>query len=94
MPKRFVREPAGHDVTDHALAPAPAALLIRLQHPALQHRPIRFQFLPNCFQAELIEAAERGQVRGGEGSVVHVEVFRMGCVRTSIIGRPRRSSRH
>src|SRR5690606_35499099 len=45
--------------------------------------------LPGRGQSELIEAAERREVRGGEGSVGHVEVFRMGCVRTSIIGRPR-----
>ena len=43
-------------------------------------------------QAELVEPAERGQVRAGEarrGSVKHVEVFRMGGVGTSILGRPR-----
>lgn len=36
----------------------------------------------------------RGQVRRSEGSVVHVEVFRMGSVGTSIIGGPRPLSRH
>lgn len=63
MPERFVREPADHGVTDHALAPTPAAPVIRLQDTTLQHHPIRFQFLPNCFQAELIEATEPAQVR-------------------------------
>jgi hypothetical protein len=49
--------------------------------------------LPRDFEAELVEAAERGQVSAGEarnrGSVRHVEVFQMGSVRTSIFGRPR-----
>ena len=36
-------------------------------------------------KAELVEAAERGQVRGRERRVVHVEVFRMGSVGTSIL---------
>jgi len=57
--------------------------------PAGQHRPIRLEALPDDVQAELVEAAERGQVRGSEGSVKHVEVFRLGCVRTPILGRPR-----
>ena len=47
-------------------------------------------------EAELVESAEGGQVGAGEagrrGSVGHVEVFRMGSVRTSILGRPRRLS--
>ena len=42
-----------------------------------------------CFEAEFVEAAECGQVRREEGSVVHVGVFRMGSVGTSILGRPR-----
>ena len=45
--------------------------------------------LADDLEAELIEAGERGQVRASEGSVGHVEVFRMGSVRTSIFGRPR-----
>ena len=40
-------------------------------------------------QAELVKARERGQVGAREGSVGHVEVFPVGCVRTPIIGRPR-----
>ncbi|PZE23466.1 hypothetical protein [Curtobacterium sp. MCBD17_028] len=44
---------------------------------------------------ELVEAAERGEVGQREGSVGHVEVFRTGSLRTSIIGGPRpRSSPH
>jgi hypothetical protein len=58
---------------------------------------VGFQALPDRFEPELVEPAERGQVSAGEtrrrSSVVHVEVFRMGSVRTSILGRPRHLSR-
>ena len=45
--------------------------------------------LPGDLEPELVQTAEGGQVRASEGSVRHVEVFQMGGVRTSIIGRPR-----
>jgi hypothetical protein len=48
--------------------------------------------LPDHDKPELVQAAER-QVRADEGSVGHVEVFRLGSVRTPILGRPRPSSR-
>lgn len=55
------------------------------------------QLLAGYLQPEVVEAAECGRVSAGEaranGSGGHVEVFRMGGVRTSIIGRPRPSSR-
>ena len=57
--------------------------------PAGQDRTIRLQALPDDLETKLIQTAERGQVRTGEGSVRHVEVFRTGGVRTPIIGRPR-----
>ena len=44
---------------------------------------------PVTSKPKLVEAAELAQVRGREGSVRHVEVFRVGSVRTPIIGRPR-----
>ena len=50
---------------------------------------IGLEALPDGFQTELIQTAEGGQVRTGEGSVRHVEVFPIGSVRTPIIGRPR-----
>jgi hypothetical protein len=54
--------------------------------PALDHRLIRLKALPDGFQAELIETAERGQAGRGEDSVAEpVEVFRMGSVGTSIL---------
>ena len=59
---------------------------IRLGDPALDHRLIRLKALPDGFQTELIETAERGQTGRGEDSVEHVEVFRMGSVgRTSVL---------
>ena len=63
--------------------------VIRLAHPAGQHRAIGLQTLPGHDQAELIETAERAQVRASEGSVAHVEVFQVDGVGTSILGRPR-----
>jgi len=75
-----------------AAAPAPR---VWLRDPTLDHRPIRVQTLADGHEAKLIETAEHRQIRGREGSVVHVEVFRpMASVRTSIIGRPRPSSGH
>ena len=62
---------------------------IRRRRPGTPAPPGRAQALPGDLQPELVQAAERGQVRAGEGSVRHVEVFRMGGVRTPIIGRPR-----
>lgn len=47
------------------------------------------QALPGDRETELVQAAERSKVRAGEGSVGHVEAFRMGGVGTLIIGRPR-----
>src|SRR5699024_10979624 len=72
-----------------ALAPAAPAPPVRLDDPALKHRPIGLEALADDLQAELVQTDERGQVRADEGSVRHVEVFRMGSVRTPIIGRPR-----
>ncbi len=86
---RLVRQRPGDGVARHALTPAPSAPAVVLHDAAGQHRPIRLQSLADDFQAEVIETSERGQVRASEGSVRHVEVFRMGGVRTSIIGRPR-----
>jgi hypothetical protein len=59
-----------------------------LKDPAGQQRAVGFELLPDDNETELVQAAERRQVRAGEGSVRHVEAFRMGCVRTPILGRP------
>jgi len=58
----------------------PFGAVIGLQDPARQDRAIGLQTLADHDQAELIQAAERGQVRAAEGSVRHVEVFQMGGV--------------
>src|SRR5690606_24727779 len=69
---------------------APPAPVVRLEHPAGQHRTVGIEQLAGDLQAEVVQAGEGGQVRAREGSVRHVEVFRMGSVRTPIFGRPRR----
>jgi hypothetical protein len=95
--QRFVRQLPGHAVAGGALAAAAPAPLVGLHDPAGQHRPVRFEPLPGDLKAELVEPAEDGQIgaadAGRRGSVAHVEVFRMGSVRTSILGRPRRLPR-
>lgn len=77
-----------------AAAAAAAAPLVRLDHPTGKHSTLGFEALPNGFEAELVESAERGQVRASEGSVRHVEVFQVGSARTPILGRPRPLSGH
>ena len=77
---------SGSSCTPAASAPALGAV-IGLQDR--QDRAIGLQTLADHDQAELIQAAERGQVRAAEGSVRHDEVFQMGGVGTSILGRPR-----
>jgi len=93
MPEGFVGKPSGDGVSQYALGPAPAtpAILVTVHDAAFQHGSIRLKTLPDGFKAKVIQAAEGGQVRASEGSVGHVEVFRMGGLRTSIIGRPRPS---
>ena len=94
MPERLMREPTDHGVPRHTLCSALAAPRIVVDNAALDHRPIRVEMLPDGLEAELIEAAERGEARRGEGSVEHVEVFRMVSVGTSILGGPRPLSSH
>ena len=45
--------------------------------------------LAGHFQAQVIQARERAQIRAIKDSIGHVEVFRMDGVGISIIGRPR-----
>lgn len=45
-------------------------------------------------QPQAIELTEGVEIGGSEGSVVHVEVFQMASVGTSIIGRPQRLPGH
>ena len=65
----------------------PFGAVIGLQDPARQDRAIGLQTLADHDQAELIQAAERGQVRAAEGSVrfeshVHVRSLHEACVAT------------
>mgnify|MGYP000988481541 FL=1 len=78
-----------HAVTDMAVTAAAMTPVIRLDRAAQQNGPLRGQVLTSRPQAEVIKASERGQISRGEGSVVHVEVFGGGRVRTSIIHGPR-----
>lgn len=89
-----MRKPPDHRVPRNPFAAAAMAPLVELDDAASDHRAVGLEPLPNGFETELIQSAERGQVKASEGSVVHVEVFRMGSVRTSILGRPRLLSRH
>jgi hypothetical protein len=75
-----------HDgVAGDTLAAAAAAPLVRLDDTTGEERSLRFEPLTRDDEAELIESAERGEVGAAEptrGSVRHVEVSRMGGVRT------------
>ena len=93
-PERLVRQLPDHTVARSTLAAAASAPSVVVDDAAGQHRPVGLQALPGHDQAELVKARERGQVGASEGSVGHVEVFRMGSVRTSILGRPRPLPRH
>jgi hypothetical protein len=72
-------------------AAAAPAQRTQLGVAALGHRTIPLEALADSYEAKIVQAAEHGHVRGRKGSVAHVEVFRMGSVRTSIIGTPRPS---
>src|SRR5699024_2432882 len=71
-----------------------AAPGIILTDSALKHCSLRFEVLAGDGQAERVDHAEGVEIRGGERRLGHVEVFRMGCVVTPIVGRPRPLSRH
>jgi hypothetical protein len=85
MTERLMRQSAGRRVSQGAFGPAAPAPGITLGDSTLDHRPIRFKVLPDGFEADLFESAERGQIGRGEGSLEHVEVFRTVSVRTSIL---------
>ena len=88
-PERLMRQLPRHAVPRGALLTTTAAPPILLSDPARQHRTAGLRALTYHLQPELIKAAESGQVGAGEtratSSVVHVEVFLIGSVRTPII---------
>ena len=78
MPERFVRQSTRDRVPRHALDTALPTPRVVLDDAAFDRGPIRLDQLADGDEAELVEAAERGQVRGRESRVEHVEVFRDG----------------
>jgi len=83
-----VRQTPDHGVAWVPFAAAAPTPTVRLDDAARQDRSIGFESLPDDLQAKLVEPAEHGQVRAGEGSVRHVEVFQMSGVRTFIFESP------
>ena len=69
MPERLVRESTRHRVPGHALGAALAAPRVRLHRPALDRGPLGLDQLADGDEPELVETAERGQVRGCERRV-------------------------
>lgn len=70
-----MREPTGDRVPRRPLAPTPPAARIRLHDTTGQHGPAELDALSNHDEAELVRARERGQVRGSEGSVRHLDAY-------------------
>jgi len=86
-----MRQTPGDGVPRAAFTAASTApVVVRLVlDPAGEHRSVRLQVLADDNETQLVQAAERRDVRGREGSVRHVEVFLDGGVRTS---HPREAS--
>ncbi len=78
MPERLVRQSTRDRVPRHALDTALPTPRVVLDDAAFDRGPIRLDQLADGDEAELVEAAEHGQVRGRESRVEHVEVFRDG----------------
>ena len=91
-PERLVRQRAGDAVSRGALAAAPPAPPVGCGDPAGQQRPARFELLTGDLKTEVVEPAERGQVRAREGSVQQRRGPSGGSVRTPILEGPRPSS--
>ena len=88
-PAGYVRQAPDHRATTNALAPAASTPPVLTNDAARQHCMIWPHALARHFQARVIQARERAQVRAIKDSIGHVEVFRMDGVGTPIIGRPR-----
>lgn len=88
----FMCQPAQNGVADVAVAATPAAPVIGGIRPAFQDGIVGGDVLADAGEVQGVESGECREVRGREYRLGHVEVFRMGSVRTSIIGRPRRLS--
>src|SRR5699024_3200256 len=90
--ERFVGQLSDDGVANDPVAAAPSAPVISSVWLAFQDGLLPGDVLAGAGQIEGVESAECREVRGRESRLGHVEVFRMDCVRTSIIGRPRRLS--
>ena len=88
-PVRLMRQAPDHRVTSHALVSAASTPPVLTSNTARQHCMVGLNVLACHFQAQVIQACERGQVGAIKGSIGHVEVFQVDGVGTSIIGRPR-----
>ena len=88
-PAGLVRQAPDHRVTSLALASAASTPPVLTSNPASQHCMVWPHALARHFQAQVIQARERAQVRAIKDSIGHVEVFQMDGVAISIIGRPR-----
>ena len=88
-PVRLVRQAPDHRVTSLALTSAASTPPVLTSDPARQHCMVWPNALARHFQAQVIQARERAQVRAIKDSIGHVEVFQMDGVAISIIGRPR-----
>ena len=88
-PAGLMRQAPDHRVTTNALAPAAPTPPILTSKTARRHCMVWLNALARHFQAQVIQARERAQIRAIKGSIGHVEVFQMDGVATSIIGRPR-----
>ncbi len=84
--QRFVRQAPDHGVTRRALATAAAAPLIGLDDTASENCATGFESLAGDLEAELVEAAELGQLRTSEGCVRQVEISWMGGIGASRSG--------
>ena len=93
-PAGYVRGAPDHRVTRLALASAASTPPVLTSNPASQHCMVWPHALARHFQAQVIQARERAQVRAIKGSIGHVEVFQMDGVGTPIIGRPRPLHNH
>ena len=93
-PVRLVRQAPDHRVTRLALASAASTPPVLTSNPASQHCMVWQHALARHFQAQVIQARERAQIRAIKGSIGHVEVFQMDGVGISIIERPRPLPQH
>ena len=73
MPERLMSQHARDRSPRQCLAATTPTPRIRHGYPTLDHRPIWLQTLTHSDQTKLIQPAERGQIRAGEGSLVHGE---------------------